>query len=298
MISRNRTIGMLVVLGLFLGVSSACGGTAPQVGKISVDPGSTIYTGETATLSVTASGANLTFEWTATRGTITSPAGSSAVYTAPDTPGSDTVTVEVTGGTSSIFRKLFSGGNSTFKNVTLEIIPPPVDTPTPTVTPSHPVPLLEIFPQVGEGSAFYWNTGGEFVARYVEEDHCRHEGPYGLRMEYDMRGEAHGGWGVQWVSAPAGHFDASATGRSSLTFWVRGTRGGELFQLGLKDTSGNEFKIESENLVVISSTEWRQVSVDLSDFTGVNAASIENISFAFSRNDGEGTLCLDDVRFE
>ncbi len=97
------------------------------------------------------------------------------------------------------------------------------------------------------------------------------------------------------MGAVEGFVDAS--GFSSFVFWVKGLSGGELFQVGLKDTSGTEVTIESKALVLVSSSEWRQVLIGLDDFAGVNTAAIENVSFGFNRNHGEGAICLDDMAF-
>jgi hypothetical protein len=113
-----------------------------------------------------------------------------------------------------------------------------------------------------------------------------------------MSGAGNGGWGVQWANAPSERFDASAF--ADLTLWIKGTSGGEIFQIGLKDTDGNEVKVESEPLVVVSASEWRPVTVPLSRFSdeGVNITSIENVNVGFNRDHGSGTICVDDVAFE
>jgi hypothetical protein len=167
---------------------------------------------------------------------------------------------------------------------------------TPTPTP----PLIEIFPQAEyDGEAFYWAAeGGELTHRYVESEGCRHSGPYGLRLTYAMSGTGNGGWGVHWAKAPLGGFNAS--GFSALVFSVKGTSGGETFQIGLKDTDKREIKVESDPLVVVSASDWKPVTVPLSRFSdeGVNIASVENVSFTFNRDHGSGTVCIDDIAFE
>jgi hypothetical protein len=309
MLSRYRVMGLLVSLVLVVGLLGACGPKPepPVVSEIDAQPTSTtIVEGETAVLTIRASGADLQSKWTAARGSLASPTTSSVIYTAPDSPGLDTVTVEVT-----------SKGGSTVRSIIFEVVPPPppIPTPTPTVAPKEtpttsptatptftptPVPpLTEIFPQGEYGEAFYWAAnGGEFTYRYVEFEGCRHSGPFGLQLAYTMSGEGNGGWGVHWVNTPAGRFDAS--GFSDLVFWVKGTSGGETFQIGLKDRSGREIKVESTPLVVVSASEWRPVTVLLSRFSdeGVNIASVENVSFAFHRGHGSGTVCIDDIAFE
>jgi hypothetical protein len=309
MFPRYQVIGTLVSLAFVLGLLGACGPKPepPQVGEISVEPSTTILTRESASLTTTASGTDLQFKWIASRGSLSDPTAPSVIYTAPDSPGLDTVTVEVT-----------SKGGSTVRSITFEVVaptpptstPPPTPTPmetptpaptaTPTFTPTPGPPLPEIFPQAEHGEAFDWAVeGGEFTARYVESEECRHSGPYGLRLTYAMSGAAaNGGWGVHWVNTPAGRFDAS--GFSDLVFWVKGMSGDETFQIGLKDTDKREIKVELDPLVVVSASVWKSVTVPLSRFSdeGVNIASVENVSFGFHRGHGSGTVCIDDIAFE
>jgi len=92
-------------------------------------------------------------------------------------------------------------------------------------------------------------------------------------------------------------FDAS--GFSALVFWVKGAAGGETFQIGLKDMAHKETLLDSQEYVVVSHLEWRQVNVPLSEFEarGVNLASLENVSLGFNRRHGSGTICVDDIAF-
>ncbi len=112
----------------------------PQVGPISVQPSATLMIGETATLIIDASGTDLQFEWSALRGEV-SGTGSSVLYTAPYTPGPDTVTVRVTG----------AGEATVVRNLPIQVEEPPTPTftptssPTPTATPTNtPTPTPTI----------------------------------------------------------------------------------------------------------------------------------------------------------
>jgi hypothetical protein len=306
MLIRFKSMALLTGLALMIGLLGACGPKPepPVVSEISAQPSTTIQVGETAVLTVKASGTDLQFKWVANRGTLASQAEASAIYTAPDSPGFDTVTVQVT-----------SKGGSTVRSITFEVVAPPTPTPTPaptsmptetpppaptstpTVTPAPVPPLVEIIPQVGGGEAFVFkNEGGELDVRYVESEECRHSGTFGLRLTYAMSGQGSGGWGIHWIKAPEGYLDVS--GFSELVLWVKGTSGGETFQIGLKDTSGREVKVESQELVIATSSEWRPARVPLGEFTGVNLASIENLNLGFNRNHGSGTICIDDIVFE
>ena len=167
-------------------------------------------------------------------------------------------------------------------------------TPTLTNTPPPP-PLVEIFPQVDSGEKFvYINNGGSLSDRFVPAESCGHSGSYGLQLSYDMKGNGNGGWGVQWENAPAKYIDASSF--STFAFWVKGTIGGEIFQVSLKDTGGNEVKVESDTLIIVTN-EWVLVKVPLGKFKGVNTTSIENVNFGFNKNHGTGSICIDDISF-
>jgi hypothetical protein len=166
---------------------------------------------------------------------------------------------------------------------------------TPTNTPP-PLPLVEVFPQAVNGQKFAFVNGtGTVVDKFVPAPQaCVHSGPYGLQLTYDVTGSGNGGWGVQWVSSTAGHFDAS--GFTAFNFWIKGTNGGETFQVGLKDTTGKEVKVESIDSVVVTS-DWVLISFPLRLFNGVNTALIENVNFGFNKNHGSGSFCLDDISF-
>jgi Carboxypeptidase regulatory-like domain/Carbohydrate binding domain (family 11) len=180
--------------------------------------------------------------------------------------------------------------------------PQPEDTPTPqptiTVTLSPPpCPLLEIYPQASSCEAFFVfsNEGGTLEDDFLSTGSCVHSGSFGLGLSYSNSGPANSGWGVQWLDGPDGHLDAS--GYSHLRFWVKGESGNETFQVGIKDTSGNEIKIESR-ILTVTSTRWTQVSVDFSAYADENSlSSLENVNFGFNETHGSGSICIDDLEF-
>ena len=310
--TKVRILTWLLIVMLSAGLVTGCGAPEepPSVSPISVQPSTTIFVGETASLAVSVSGSKeLEFEWIAERGLVGSAGGSSGIYTAPNTPGADIVTIKVT-----------SAGGSTFQSITFDVqalptptstatpVPQPTETftpapsatlePTSTLSPtSTPVtPLLEIFPQSTGGEAFVFKNGGELVPSFSEGITCRRTGLYGLRISYAMQGNENAGWGIHWDKVAARSFDAATF--KKLTFWVRGDAGDETFQIGLKDLTGREVKIKSVNLLVVSASDWRQVSVDLAEFTNVNTAAVSNLNFGFNKNHRSGTICVDDIAFE
>jgi hypothetical protein len=167
--------------------------------------------------------------------------------------------------------------------------------PTLTNTPSLMLPIEEVFPQIGEGEEFYFiNNDKPDALRWRFQPACRHSGLHGIEITYRFAGEGNGGWGIRWDLSNKKHFDASSF--DTLTFWVKGMLGVEKFQLGLKDKMGNEYKIESDALV-INMRDWSFVSAPLSRFRGVNTQFIDNVNLGFNPTHGSGTICLDDIAF-
>jgi hypothetical protein len=146
----------------------------------------------------------------------------------------------------------------------------------------------------GEDFVFI-NSGAVLTSKFIPNPACIHSDVYGMQLTYEMTGAANGGWGIHWDKAPSKYFDAS--GFNAFTFWIKGASGGETFQVGIKDTSGREVKVESVKLAIISS-DWTKVAAPFSSFEGVNFASLQNINFGFNKNHGSGSICLDDFAFE
>ena len=89
---------------------------------------------------------------------------------------------------------------------------------------------------------------------------------------------------------------------ATLSFWIKGTKGGEAFELGLNDTISNK----REDAVMVGSiyrylpqgvtTEWQQVKVPLEDFFGADLKRVYSIVFNFNE-EGEGTFWVDGFAF-
>jgi hypothetical protein len=298
----------LITIFLILALLAACvtNGQPPQV-KVDVQPSTLISAGKTASLTadVSSGSSQLKFKWSVSRGTLSATDTPAVIYTAPLSQGPDTVTIEVS-----------NANGTTTKNVTFDVVEPtpsptdapplPTDTPEPSKIPLAtatdlptstplPPPLIETFPQATDGEEFVFSDlGGSITNQFVTTQNCVHSGASGLRLNYDMKGSGFGGWGVNWINASAGHFNAADF--ANLSFWVRGMEGGETFQIGLKDTNEKEVKIESKTYVVVT-TGWSQVTVPLSKFKGVNTAAVRNVNFGFNKNHGSGSICIDDIAF-
>lgn len=95
-----------------------------------------------------------------------------------------------------------------------------------------------------------------------------------------------------WV-LPLQKYDAS--GKTSLTFWVKGEKGGEQFQVGICDSStynGQEPKVEET-----ATTGWKKVTIPLDKFRGQNLTALENLSIGFQTK-GNIVVFISDVYFE
>jgi len=92
------------------------------------------------------------------------------------------------------------------------------------------------------------------------------------------------------------------SGYQTLSFWIKGKKGGETFELALNDTISNK----REDAVVIGSiyrylpqgvtTEWQQVLVPLDDFFGPDMARVYSLVFQFNE-EGEGIFWIDGLKF-
>jgi len=89
---------------------------------------------------------------------------------------------------------------------------------------------------------------------------------------------------------------------STLTFMIKGQKGGEAFEIGLNDTISNK----REDAVIIGSiyrylpdgitTEWQKVIIPLEDFFGSNMSKVYSIVFHFNEV-GRGAFYIDDIQF-
>jgi len=89
---------------------------------------------------------------------------------------------------------------------------------------------------------------------------------------------------------------------ATMTFWIKGAKGGETFEIGMNDTISNK----REDAVMVGSihrylargvtTEWQQVAVPLQDFFGADLTRVFSIVFNFNE-EGEGKFWIDGLKF-
>jgi hypothetical protein len=100
--------------------------------------------------------------------------------------------------------------------------------------------------------------------------------------------------------APRQFLDASSL--RYLSFWARGEKGGEEFQISLTDEGSiaKEGRPPRELRTYMRgglSKSWRQVAIPLSDFRGLDARKLARVTFSVTRP-GDGRFYLDDIGFQ
>lgn len=286
-------IARLLLTAAVILVLASCGsGEQVDIFEIKVAP-KTINVGEMATLSADTAGA-VAYKWEASKGKLTNPNAASTDYVAPETPGFVTITLTVKG----------RDGSSQTKSVTIQVVQPVSASSGVTVEQPTPAsPLADVFPQALEAEAVTFldspDSPGSLSDEFTDDPACRRSGLYGLRIIFDFSKGGFGGWISTWEPSPEKRYDASAF--KALTFFVRGAAP-QGFQIGIKDTGEREVKVEAKQFVVVSDSEWRQVSIPLSKFasggTSVDLANVLNVNFGFNPDHGSGNICIDDIAFK
>jgi len=89
---------------------------------------------------------------------------------------------------------------------------------------------------------------------------------------------------------------------STITFMIKGKKGGETFEIGMNDVISNK----REDAVLVGSiyrylpggitTEWQQVKIPLTDFYGSDLSRVYSIVFQYNEI-GRGEFWIDDLKF-
>jgi len=96
------------------------------------------------------------------------------------------------------------------------------------------------------------------------------------------------------------YFDLS--GYKSVSFWVKGARGGEDFEIGMADKNwlniGDSLKVGSVNdyLEVGITTDWQEVTIPLEDFGKLDLTLMGSFVINFHKK-GDSVVFIDDLRF-
>jgi hypothetical protein len=320
----RRGIPILILLTALL---SGCGEAAPSpTATSSPSPSATaapppvtlvvnpdikdVLARDTIALTVETSGQDLRFEWSVARGTLSSPDTPAVIYTAPDTPGVDTVTVQVSSASGTTTRNV--SFNITLPDTATPTVAPPATptqtpepaptaTSTPTATSVGPVNcgpvtnpgcLRYISPQLAEFSSansfLFTDERGSLQGEYSSAEF--HSAPVSIKLSFNADEPGFGGWGIGNLPG----YDAS--GFERVSFYVKGTATGQTFEFKLKDTQTREDTV----LVTVDQLDWTKVTFDLNtdNFPTVDFSSLENVNLGFNDSFGSSTIYVDDLAFE
>jgi hypothetical protein len=280
------------------------GGPPPQVGEIQAQRGTTITTGEEASLTIAADGNQLKFEWTTQRGTLSDSAQPAVIYTAPDSPGTDTVTVKVTYSGGQIVRSIIFDVVAP-PTPTVTETPLPADTPTatspatPTAAPpptvcNHPSVTGNLFPQLEDLDGqfpMYGPEGDPNILCQAVYDIVHTPGSMAVHFRYQNVGPNFGWWGV---ATPNG-YDASK--HRQLCFWAYTQTPNQSFRFKVKDTTGAEKGIVT---TIEKSNEWQEICADISDFAamGLQMDRMDNVNLGFEQPTGSSEIWIADFEFK
>jgi hypothetical protein len=143
-----------------------------------------------------------------------------------------------------------------------------------------------------------------WLRTYLDPSASRTPGGHSLRVTAHR--EAEGFCGV-WLDfhpaseAPRRYLDAASY--RYLSFWAKGTQGGEDFEIELTDEAGVEDETERPRRPLRAylpgglSTSWQEVVIPLADFRGLNAQRLVHMSIGITRR-GDTRFFLDGISFK
>lgn len=109
-----------------------------------------------------------------------------------------------------------------------------------------------------------------------------------LGIKYAIEPGGFGGWGIGLKALNASQYNY-------LTFAIKGEKGGEIVEVGMRDTKGKEKKLLVEDFITVD-TSWNTVKIPFKGFTDVDMSTLDNIHFAMSDAAGKGKIFIDDVK--
>ena len=306
----QHTFKKALLLGIaFLLFGCSFSTEPPVVSEIQAQPSTTIQTGETASLTIPVSGTELTFEWTVLRGSLTNPTQPAVIYTAPNTPGFDTVTVKVS-----------NDGGTVIKSINFEVVaPPPTATPTATDTPiptNTPVPtdtptatatpepiecrnpsitknLFPWFLDVDGQFPFYGPLDKNYFSCTGVYD-IVHSAPMSVHIKYEKIGSNFGWWGI---GVKTGFDGFDITSYNQICFWAYAQKPDQAFRLKVKEPGKSD---KGVIVVVEQPNQWQQICRDLTELSdlGVRLDRLENVNLGFEADIGSAEVWVDDFEFK
>lgn len=92
------------------------------------------------------------------------------------------------------------------------------------------------------------------------------------------------------------HLNVSS--KDTLSFYIKGSTGGEKPNIYLKDIAGHQNKVDIENYATVS-TNWQKVNIPLTDFSasGINLLDLSELTIKFEGEVMSGTIYIDEIAF-
>lgn len=110
-----------------------------------------------------------------------------------------------------------------------------------------------------------------------------------LGIKFGMEQGGFGGWGIGLKGLNASQY-------KYLQFDIKGEKGGEKIEIGMRDTKGKEVKLAVHELTSIETT-WSTVKIPFTEFKGVDPSSLDNVHLAMGDWGGKGKIFVDNVKF-
>lgn len=299
------------ILFIAMAMLTGCvfGEPPPEVGDIQAKPSTTITTGQKANLSIPVSGSQSTFEWSAQHGKLSDSSQPAVSYTAPDSPGPDTVTVKVT----------YAGGQI-IRSITFDVVAPPTptatetplpaatvtstSTPEPTAPPppiacNHPAVTKNLFPQLEDVDGHFPMYGPEGDSNVLCEavyDLVHTHGGMSVHIKYENVGANFGWWGIAIQSPDS--YDASK--RRQLCFWAYAQQPNQSFRVKMKDKTPAPDNEAGDVTTIEVANEWKQICTDISTFVdkGIEPDKMDNINLGFEQPSGSAEIWVADFEFK
>lgn len=315
-------IGQIALVVIFCLFFTSCGGDEDPSAGLSVEINAenpnrnTLDVGEQIALSVdVVSLGEIEYQWSNSGGNLSEADSQSTIFTAPTTPGTVIVDIEVTSAdrvaTDSIVFQVIAPTPTATPSPTLTPTPtssptpsvtptatdtpmptvPPTVTVTPTITPT-PIPIpcdhSDLVPGVfaqfaGEDTfSFTGFLGTEFECEGVFD--LYRTAPPAVRIHYAGDASSFALWSM-------GFQRGQEFSGEEICVWLFADAPNQQFDLKLKDSS----EIEQGILLTTTDTgEWQEHCVDLAGYPDVELSEIIGVTLSFNDSFGAAEVWVDD----
>lgn len=141
-----------------------------------------------------------------------------------------------------------------------------------------------VHPNMVGGEIEIWGDRGQGGSSRIQADYYEENEGYSYKVSYNISG-----YGGLWM----GLNNLNIQMRQVLSFMVKGTRGNEIFEVGLKDMQGIEIKVDVRKYKKVTK-KWERIIIPIDDFQGVDLANLDNVSFSFRSS---GKVYIDEIKF-